>query len=329
MTENVLLKGISKTYGRTPVLEKTDLAFRAGEITSLLGASGSGKTTLLNILAGLATPTTGRVLVGSTDITDLPSERRGVGYVFQSHALFPHMNVEGNIAFALRVRGVSRSDKGRRVAQLLSLIDMADFRTRMIDTLSGGQRQRVAIARALAAEPSILLLDEPLSALDPDLRARIRLELRTLLNRLHIPTVLVTHDRDDSFVLSHRVLLLQAGRIVQDGTPEHVYRHPFDELSAKLLGPVNPLPPGSARNFCRPEELAIANAKEDALFTIKVERICFLGAHWRISGMTAEGQSIDADVADGMDVVPDTWLRLRWRNIVAGRASALRVVGHG
>ncbi len=314
MAEDVSLEGISKAYGPTQVLAQTDLTFRAGEVTSLLGSSGSGKTTLLNILAGLAAPTTGRVKAGQDDITDLPTEKRRVGYVFQTHALFPHLDVQGNIGFALKVRGVPRVQTAQRVADLLALVNMSGFAARRIDTLSGGQRQRVAIARALAAEPRILLLDEPLSALDPELRGKIRQELRELLDRLRIPTVLVTHDRDDSFVLSHRVLLLQNGRIVQDGTPQEVYRHPVDEVSAKLLGPVNLLPATSPRRFCRPEELEMAVAGEPALYSVKVERTCFLGGHWRISGATAEGLAIEADVVEGAHVQPDSWIRLRWRH---------------
>ncbi|ARP93509.1 ABC transporter ATP-binding protein [Bordetella genomosp. 13] len=321
---NVELCGITKRYGSTTVLTETNLVFRAGEITSLLGPSGSGKTTLLNIIAGLVEPSSGVVRVGEDDVTGLPAELRRVGYVFQSHALFPHLDVAGNIGFALRVRGAPRHRIRARVDELLTLIELEAFGRRPVATLSGGQRQRVAIARALAADPAILLLDEPLSALDPDLRARLRQELKALLDRLRIPTVLVTHDRDDAFALSQRVVLLHGGAIIQEGTPEAVYRQPVSEIAARLLGPANRLPSGNG--FCRPEDLELASNHEPADFDMAIDQTFFLGAHWRIQGRGGDGATVVADLPNhyGLGAGQTVRLRLRHRH---GERAPMRAVG--
>jgi ABC-type Fe3+/spermidine/putrescine transport system ATPase subunit len=311
---DISLMAISKCFGSHTVLEKVDLRFRAGETTALLGPSGSGKTTVLNIIAGLVPATEGRVLVGERDVTGLPVEARQVGYVFQAHALFPHLTVSGNVEFPLRVRGMGRRERRRRAAAVIEMVELSGLENRSIDTLSGGQRQRVAIARALAAEPAILLLDEPLSALDPDLRARIRLELRILLDRIKVPTVLVTHDRDDAFVLADRIVLLQRGAVVQDGSPEEVYRHPVNEDAARLLGATNRIPTPEGCRLVRPEELTIAEDDEAALLTITVERVHFLGAHWRVTGRDEDGTDIVADLPRLRRCSSGSVLRLRLRD---------------
>jgi ABC-type Fe3+/spermidine/putrescine transport system ATPase subunit len=319
---DVTLEGLTKHFGTQEVLRDIDLQFTGGEVTALLGPSGSGKTTLLNMIAGMVAPSRGRVLMGGRDVTALPIEARNVGYVFQSHALFPHLDVAGNVGFALRVRGVGRRERRRRTEEMLAFVDLPGFEARAIETLSGGQRQRVAIARALAAEPTILLLDEPLSALDPELRARLRQELRALLERLRVPTVLVTHDRDDAFILADRVVLLHQGSIVQQGAPEQVYRHPVSEEAARLLGAANRLP---GDKLCRPEDLAIATAGEQALVTMHVERVLFLGAHWRVTGRGPDGSPIIADLADTQGCIPGEALRLRLRTPPGQAADRPRV----
>lgn len=292
---DIKLVNVSKSFGPNQVLNSTNLVFRAGEVTSLLGPSGSGKTTLLNIIAGLTQPSSGSVFIGERDVTSLPVEARSIGYVFQAHALFPHLSVASNVEFSLRVRGVSKGQRRLRALELLKLVDLVGFEDRSIHTLSGGQRQRVAIARALATDPTVLLLDEPLSALDPELRSRLRLELKALLDRLGLPTVLVTHDRDDAFVLSHRIALLHGGEVVQQGTPEEVYRNPVSENAARLLGPAIRLPGSAKAGFCRPEDLILAAKGEPALIEMTVESATFHGAHWRVSGH-ADGQPILADL---------------------------------
>jgi ABC-type Fe3+/spermidine/putrescine transport system ATPase subunit len=307
---DIKLLGVTKSYGSNAVLVSTDLIFKAGEVTSLLGPSGSGKTTLLNIIAGLTQPSSGRVFIGDKDVTALPVEERKVGYVFQSHALFPHLNVASNVEFSLRVQGISKQLRRQKAQELLKLVDLTGFEDRPVDTLSGGQRQRVAIARALAAEPSILLLDEPLSALDPELRSRIRMDLKLLLDRLGLPTVLVTHDREDAFALSHRIALLHQGSVIQQGTPEEVYRQPVSEAAARLLGPAITLPHTSGYSFCRPEDLLLAKPGDPVLFEMVVERAIFHGAYWRVSGH-AQGQQMQADLVDVSDVSPGKRLPLK------------------
>lgn len=327
---DISLVDVAKTFGPNQVLSGIELTFHAGEITALLGPSGSGKTTLLNIIAGLVPATSGRVLVGARDVTALPVEARSVGYVFQAHALFPHLTVGGNVEFPLRVRGVSRRARRERAFEVLDMVELAGLAGRPIATLSGGQRQRVAIARALAADPAILLLDEPLSALDPDLRGRIRLELRGLLDRLNIPTVLVTHDRDDAFVLSNRIVLLQGGRIIQDGTPEEVYRQPVDEDAARLLGAANRVLIQGRYRLCRPEDLVIAGEDEPAHLTITVDRVHFLGAHRRVVGRSEGGEAIVTDLPGQLRCLAGSTLRLRLRDLdEPAEPRRLQAMSHG
>lgn len=323
---DITLTGIAKSFGGTRVIGNIDLRFRAGEVTALLGPSGSGKTTLLNIIAGLTLPTTGSVRFGDRDVTKVPIEARDVGYVFQAHALFPHLSVAGNVEFGLRVRGMARRPRRRRAEEILALVDMSGFEDRSPDTLSGGQRQRVAIARALASDPAILLLDEPLSALDPHLRARIREELRGLLERLGIATVLVTHDRDDAFVLAERLVLLQQGAVVQQGRPEDVYRSPVDEDAARLLGPVNHIAGSGDPHLCRPEDLVVARDNEPAIVAVTVDQVHFLGAHWRVTGRAENGRPVVADLSDPQGCRPGSRLRLRLRG-QEGVAARKRVAG--
>ena len=233
---DVSLRGVMKSYQGTVVVRGVDLALRSGEVTALLGPSGSGKTTLLNIIAGLVEPSGGRVMFGACDVTAVPAEQRRVGYVFQGHALFPHLTVSGNVEFPLRVRGTKKSERRERALEALRMVELESLAARPITTLSGGQRQRVALARALVAEPDVLLFDEPLSALDPALRGRIRNELRQLLEPLSVPVVLVTHDQEDAFVLADQIAVLLAGVVAQVGTPEEIYQHPVSDEVAQFVG---------------------------------------------------------------------------------------------
>jgi ABC-type Fe3+/spermidine/putrescine transport system ATPase subunit len=235
-----------------------------GEVVTLLGPSGCGKTSALRLLAGLETPDSGTVTVGGEDITRWSPERRRMGFVFQNYALFPHLSVAENVAFGLRVRGASDSERRDAVQAALDLVDLASFDDRRIDQLSGGQQQRVALARALAIRPAVLLMDEPLSNLDTALREQTREALRDLLGKLEITTFFVTHDQAEAFAFSDRIVLMRAGRVVETGTPERLYRDPETAFAAEFLGAANVLParvvePGrSVRVGDGPEQLDVA-----------------------------------------------------------------------
>jgi putative spermidine/putrescine transport system ATP-binding protein len=212
-----------------------------GEVLAVLGPSGSGKTTTLRLLGGFEVPDAGRIAVDGADVTRLPPAARQFGVVFQHYALFPHLDVGANVAFGLESRGVRAAMRTRPVAEALALVDLAGFERRRIGELSGGQQQRVALARALVIQPRILLLDEPLSNLDPSLRERTRRELRGLIRRTAITTVLVTHEQDDAFDLADRVAVLEAGRVAQVGTADDLYRRPATPFVAGFIGRSTPL----------------------------------------------------------------------------------------
>jgi ABC-type Fe3+/spermidine/putrescine transport system ATPase subunit len=233
------LESVAKSFGAVAALAPTDLAVAEGEFLTLLGPSGSGKTTILNICAGYLAPTQGRLHLSGRDITALPPRRRNMGMVFQNYALFPHMNVFENVAYGLRVRGIARAELRRRVGEALRLVRLDGFAERMISQLSGGQQQRVALARAFVIEPDILLMDEPLSALDRQLRKEVQLEVR----RLHLArprtTLYVTHDQEEALVMSDRIAVMRAGRIVQIGAGAELYERPADAFVARFLGESN------------------------------------------------------------------------------------------
>lgn len=230
------LESLTKRFDDTVAVDQLSLALERGEMLALLGPSGSGKTTTLRLLAGFETPDAGRVLVEGEDVTGLEPVARRFGMVFQHYALFPHLDVGANVAFGLESLGVRGDDLARRVGRALVLVDLAGFEHRRISQLSGGQQQRVALARALAPEPRVLLLDEPLSNLDPALRERTRREIRELIRRVGITTVLVTHEQDEAFDLGDRVAVLRGGHLEQVGTPEELYAAPANEFVAEFVG---------------------------------------------------------------------------------------------
>jgi ABC-type Fe3+/spermidine/putrescine transport system ATPase subunit len=240
MAKTILeLQGVVKRYGATLGVGPVDVDVHEGEFLTLLGPSGCGKTTTLHIVAGLLSPDEGRVVLGARDITRLDPQHRDMGLVFQSYALFPHKTVLDNVAFGLRMRRTPRADIGARVRRMLELVGLPGVEGRLPGQLSGGQRQRVALARALVIEPTVLLLDEPLSNLDAVLRKRMRLDLRELQQRLGIATIFVTHDQDEAFEMSDRVVLLNRGRVEQVGTPEELYDDPATRFAAEFIGETN------------------------------------------------------------------------------------------
>ncbi len=241
MKEPVSLRfaGISKNYGPVQAVAPMSMEVKAGELVALLGPSGCGKTTTLRIIAGFEAPDTGSVIIGERDVTDLPPNRRDLGMVFQSYGLFPHMTVGENVAFGLRMRGVGRHERDRRAREMLGVVRLSQHEDRYAHQLSGGQQQRVALARSLVTNPSILLLDEPLGALDKNLREGMQFELRELQRRLAITTVLVTHDQEEALTMSDRVAVMNAGRIVQMGAPSTIYQRPETRFVSEFLGTSN------------------------------------------------------------------------------------------
>ena len=230
------IDGLSKSFGELRVLDRVSLSVDAGEVLVLLGPSGSGKTTLLRLLAGFESPDDGALRVAGRDVSGLPPSRRNFGMVFQHYALFPHLSVGENVAFGLDSRGVERPARAARVAEVLAMVDLAGFEGRPVHELSGGQQQRVALARALAPGPKLLLLDEPLSNLDPSLRERTRGELRRALARVSMTAVWVTHEQDEAFAVGDRVALLNGGRLEQVGRPEELYLEPRTRFVAGFVG---------------------------------------------------------------------------------------------
>ncbi|WP_119166014.1 ABC transporter ATP-binding protein [Algihabitans albus] len=310
----VHLRGCSKTFpDGTRALEPLDLEIAGGETVVFLGPSGCGKTTTLRLVAGLEAPDPGgRVLFDGQDVTPLPIEKRRVGMVFQSYALFPNMDVAGNVGYGLRVRRVSEAERQSRVAGVLEMMAIGDLAHRRIDQLSGGQRQRVALARALAVQPRVLLLDEPLTALDAALRERLRVEIDALLRRLGITAIYVTHDQSEAMALGDRIVVMSRGQVAQIGPPREIYFRPASRFVAEFIGTMNllrgsrrggwlQLPGGRVRlpasdetpdaaeadYLCRPEALLVTDS-QDAVLSGRVASALFLGNRTRliVEGLT-------------------------------------------
>ncbi len=239
LARSLAVRHLAKHYGATRAVDDVSLSIARGSFVTLLGPSGSGKTTVLMAIAGFVQPTAGEILVDDTPITGLPPERRNFGMVFQGYALFPHMTVAENVHFPLRVRNVPRAEAAARVAQALDLVQLGQLKDRRPSQLSGGQQQRVALARALVFKPALLLLDEPLSALDKKLRAELQEELKALHRRVGLTFIYVTHDQEEALSLSDRIAILRDGRLVQDGEPKELYERPASRFVADFLGKSN------------------------------------------------------------------------------------------
>jgi len=322
---SVRLQSCGKTFqDGTRALEPLSLEIARGETVVFLGPSGCGKTTTLRIIAGLEQPDAGgRVLFDDEDVTRIPIERRGVGMVFQSYALFPNMTVAENIAYGLKIRGATAQERAGRVAELVALTGIAGLENRKIDQLSGGQRQRVALARAVAIRPRILLLDEPLTALDASLRERLRGELNRLLRSLGITTVYVTHDQGEAMVLGDRIVVMRAGAIAQVGTPRDIYFEPNSRFVAEFIGAANileaivenghlvlpggrlPMPGGNGKTLAmiRPEAITILNP-DNASLRGRVESVSFEGDRFRVTVADAASRPLVVDAPNTRTVSP-------------------------
>jgi spermidine/putrescine transport system ATP-binding protein len=237
--QGVALEGTTKAFGEVRAVDDVSVAVDEGEFFSLLGPSGCGKTTSLRMIAGFERPDAGRILIGDTDVTEMPPHKRPVNTVFQSYALFPHLSVGENVAFGLRFTRADKRERARRVGDALELVQLAGYETRKPHQLSGGQQQRVALARALILEPALLLLDEPLGALDAKLRRGLQIELKSLQREVGITFVYVTHDQEEALTMSDRLAVMSGGRIEQLGTPQDVYEHPATAFVADFLGVSN------------------------------------------------------------------------------------------
>ncbi|CAM4253878.1 ABC transporter ATP-binding protein [Paenibacillus phoenicis] len=270
------LEGIRKQFGSAAVLNRVNLDIREGELVTLLGPSGCGKSTLLRCIAGLTEIDEGQIWLDDKDIVNLPPRSREIGMVFQSYALFPNLTVRENIEYGMRMRGMAKEARRQRSSELLELIDLTDKRDAYPAQLSGGQQQRVALARSLAVRPKVLLLDEPLSALDAKIRKNLRTEIREIQKQFNMTTIFVTHDQEEALTLSDRVCLMNQGNIIQQGTPEELYAKPATEFVARFMGSYNVLTraealrlfgtvPGDAESYAiRPEALSLIGPEQAA-----------------------------------------------------------------
>ena len=306
MEPDLQLRGLTAGYDGAQVLDVDALSIAKGEFLSILGPSGCGKTTLLNCLAGFVQPTGGSIDLDGRDVTALPAYKRGLGMVFQNYALFPHMSVADNVAYGLRVRRIGRAERVERVREALRLVGLGEYADRRPRQLSGGQQQRVAVARALAIRPAVLLLDEPLSNLDAKLRREMRVELRTLQQRIGTTTIFVTHDQEEALSMSDRIAVMNGGRIEQLGTPHEIYRSPATRFVAEFIGAANVLdadtapdlvPPDAAVVAVRPERVRLGPVGEARLSGSVVYR-AFVGGTWQVEVALADGGNLSAQVPD-------------------------------
>ncbi len=337
MSHEIQLVNLGKTYhDETPALARVDLTCPRAQTTTLVGPSGSGKSTILKIIAGLLEPTSGKVLFEGRDVTWLPPEKRNIGMVFQHYALCPNMTVLENVQFGLLVRGAPSLERRKKAEAALEIVQIAEFGHRRIHQLSGGQQQRVALARAVVFQPDILLLDEPLSALDAKIRLELRSELARLLREFRITSVYVTHDQQEAMSLGDQVVVLDKGEIMQKGTPFEVYAHPANEFVANFIGSANlydveitpatnairkvkarfgdlsipegqfqrlwpGIAPGAMRMLCRPQDIRISD-DNGANARMRVDERLFLGDRLRLSGKTSSGERMQLEVHNTVQV---------------------------
>ena len=283
---------ITKRFGDFTALNDVTVEVPTGSLTALLGPSGSGKSTLLRVIAGLERPDTGAVVLDDEEVTNLPPQSRGVGFVFQHYAAFKHMTVWDNVAFGLKIRHRPRAEIKQRVGELLELVQLSGLAKRYPAQLSGGQRQRMGLARALAVDPKVLLLDEPFGALDARVRKELRVWLRRLHDETHTTTVIVTHDQEEAMEVADRVVVMNAGEIEQTAPPRELYDHPANEFVMSFVGPVNQL--GDA--FIRPHDVELLLEPNGATQEAMVQRLVHLGFEVRVELVRDDGETLSAQL---------------------------------
>jgi ABC-type Fe3+/spermidine/putrescine transport system ATPase subunit len=285
--KSIQLKDISHSYSDEKVLENINISIEEGEFFTLLGPSGCGKTTILRIIGGFIKPSFGKIYVGENDITNLEPENRNMGTVFQNYALFPNMTVEENVSYGLKIRKLPKNIIKEKCENYLELVGMKDLKNKKIDELSGGQQQRVAVARSLAIEPTMLLLDEPMSNLDVSLRVKMREEIREIQKKIGITTLFITHDQQEALAISDKIAVMDKGKILQIGTPAEIYNNPVNDFVANFVGTSNLIEKEEYKLFnineeksylyVRPEEMILSRENKNGFVKVKIESRKFLG----------------------------------------------------
>jgi sulfate/thiosulfate transport system ATP-binding protein len=284
----IVAENVTKTFGDFTAVDDVSISVEQGSLTALLGPSGSGKSTLLRVISGLERPDDGRVVIEGQDVTGLPPQRRGIGFVFQHYAAFKHMTVRKNVAFGLEIRRRPRKEVNARVDELLELVQLGGLAKRYPAQLSGGQRQRMALARALAVEPTVLLLDEPFGALDARVRKELRAWLRRLHDEVHVTTIFVTHDQEEAMELADQIVLMNQGKVEQIGGARDLYERPANEFVMSFIGPVSEF----GEELVRPHDIEVSREPNGASERARVERVVHLGFEVRADLALEDGREV-------------------------------------
>lgn len=320
MSVSLKIENVSKVYDKNIALNHVNLDVQAGEFVCLLGPSGCGKSTLLRLIAGLDTPTEGKIYIGDRDVTGLPPSRRNFGIMFQSYALFPNLTAYENVAYGLRNKKMRNSDIDTRVNRLFDMIKLSNAKNRLPSQMSGGEQQRVALARALATEPDFLLLDEPLSALDAKVRLTLRREICNIQRELNLTTIMVTHDQDEALTMADRIVVMNKAVIMQSGTPEQIYENPENPFVADFIGSINFIsaeegaPYGLVKGktaAVRPEKIQISRTEQAGSLRGEIRGIEFRGFYNRVTvGLT---HVVHGDITLAVDVPFQAAKTMRFR----------------